>query len=359
VRIPLGVRVCLLLVVVASLMAAATLPAQRQFAVTRYTLTDLGTLGGPESEAAGVNLYGEVAGTSTTETGERHAFRYRNGQMLDLGTLVGGQFSEAAAISDTGVVVGYSGWNGVGPGFPQMTMGFAWQDGTMRSTGYLYCICSFNRRTGESRAYAVNSRGRVVGHSLTQRAGLWQAFWWQGDVGTRSIIDINSPDGGFASVGYGINNRDEVAGEHGGRAFLIRDGVREMLGVLDGDVSSSARAVNAIGVVAGFSVAADGTRRAFIWDARMRELPHIPGYVSSEALAINVQGDLVGRSGNGDLSDARAVLWQDGGAVDLNSRVTAPGWLLVSATGINDVGQIAGTALRGGERRAYLLTPAR
>jgi probable HAF family extracellular repeat protein len=70
-----------------------------------------------------------------------------------------------------------------------------------------------------------------------------------------------------------------------------------------------------------------------------------------------VQADIVGRSGNADLSAARAVLWRRGVAIDLNSRVAAPGWLLVSATGVNDVGQIVGTAVRGGQRRAFLLTP--
>ena len=356
-RILLGIRVYVLLLVVALLMAAATLPAQRPFGIASYSLRDLGTLGGSESEAAAVNLYGEVAGTSVTATGERHAFRFRNGQMLDLGTLHGGLFSEAAAISDSGEVVGDSGWNGVGPGFPQMRLGFVWQDGTMRPTDYLYCICSFNRRTGESRAYAINSRGRVVGDSLSARAGLWQAFSWQRDRGIRSIVDLNSPDGGFPSVGYGINDRDDIVGDHGGRAFLMRDGVREVLGVLAGDRSSSARAVNAISQVAGFSVAADGVRRAFVWDGTMRELPHVARSVSSEALAMNVHGDIVGRAGNGDLSDARAALWRSGVALDLNSLVPAPGWLLVTATGINDVGQIVGTALRGGQRRAYLLSP--
>ena len=355
--IRLGSRVYLLLLVVAFFVAAVTLPAQRPFGLPSYSLTDLGTLGGPESEAAAVNLYGEVAGTSITATGERRAFRYRNGQMLDLGTLIGGRFSEATAISDSGVVVGYSGWNGVGPAFQQMTLGFAWQDGTMRSTDYLYCICSYNRRTGESRAYAINSRGRVVGHSLTGRASLWQPFAWERDRGIRSLVDLNSPDGGSAGAGYGINDREDIVGEHGGRAFVMRDGVREVLGVLAGDVSSSARAVNAISQVAGFSSAAAGVRRAFLWDGIMRELPHVARYVSSEALAINVQGDIVGRSGNGDLSDARAALWQHGAAIDLNSRVAAPGWVLVRATGINDVGQIVGTALRSGQRRAYLLTP--
>jgi len=137
----------------------------------------------------------------------------------------------------------------------------------------------------------------------------------------------------------------------------MRDGRRESLGVLPGDVGSSARAVNAAGEAAGFSIAADKTRRAFIWNGTLYELPTLGGDVSSEALAINVYGDVVGRSGNADLSEAHAVLWQDGAAINLNSRVAAPGWVLVTATGINDVGQIVGTAVRDGQRRAYLLKP--
>jgi probable HAF family extracellular repeat protein len=339
-------------------MASATLPAQRPSTIGSYTLTDLGTLGGPESEANGLDVYGEVVGTSITENDVRHAFRYRNGEMLDLGTLEGGLSSEGVAISDSGVVVGSSGWNAAGPGFPQMTLGFVWQDGEMRSTGYLYCICSFNRRAGLSHAYAVNASGRVVGDSLTARAGLWQAFFWQANPGRpQSIIDLDSADGGYSSAGYGINDRDEIVGEHHDRALLIRDGVGQSLGVLPGHVKSSARAVNAIGQVAGFSIAADDVRRGFVWDGTMRELPPVAGHVSSEALAINDDGHIVGRSGNADLSDAHAVLWNRGVAIDLNSRVSEPGWTLVSATGINDVGQIVGIALHGDRRRAYLLTP--
>ena len=355
-RIGPGIRRSVSVLVVAVLLAAVTLSAQRPFAIASYSLTDLGTLGGPDSEAAALNVYGEVAGTSTIANGQRRAFRYRNGQMLDLGTLIGGQFSEAAAISDSGAVVGYSGWNCCGPAFQQMRLGFVWQDGALRSTDYLYCICSYNRRTGESRAYAINARGRVVGHSLNLRF-VWQAFSWERDRGIRSIVEFDFREGGLESVAYGVNARDDVVGEHGGRAFLIRDGVRDVLGVLDGDVSSSARAVNAISQVAGFSTAADGARRAFVWDGTMRALPHLARSVSSEALAINVQGEIVGRSGNRDLSEARAIVWRRGVATDLNSQVAAPGWLLVTATGINDVGQIVGTALRGGQRRAYLLTP--
>ena len=113
----------------------------------------------------------------------------------------------------------------------------------------------------------------------------------------------------------------------------------------------------AIGQVVGYSVAANDVRRAFLWNGTMNELRPAAGQISSEALALNAAGDAVGRSGNADLSEAHAVLWNRDVAIDLNSRVTEPGWLLVSATGINEVGQIVGTALRDGRRRAYLLTP--
>ena len=40
--------------------------------------------------------------------------------------------------------------------------------------------------------------------------------------------------------------------------------------------------------------------------------------VASQAQALNVGGDVVGRSGAADFSVSRAVIWQDGVAIDLN-----------------------------------------
>jgi probable HAF family extracellular repeat protein len=88
----------------------------------------------------------------------------------------------------------------------------------------------------------------------------------------------------------------------------------------------------------------------------MRELGTLPGDAGSEARAINVAGDVVGR-GIPDLGTSQAVLWRDGAAVDLNTLITAAGWILTSATGINDAGQIVGAGLRDGQIRAFLLTP--
>src|SRR5437899_13084135 len=60
---------------------------------TRYTVTDLGTLGGTYSYAYGINNAGAVAGGSATltQTGGVYqtAFLWNRGHMIDLGTLGG------------------------------------------------------------------------------------------------------------------------------------------------------------------------------------------------------------------------------------------------------------------------------
>jgi chitinase len=70
-------------------------------------LVDLGTLGGDESYASGINDRGQVIGASWTKTGATHAFVWENGAMTDLGH--GGNTSEAFAINTKGQIVGYRG----------------------------------------------------------------------------------------------------------------------------------------------------------------------------------------------------------------------------------------------------------
>jgi probable HAF family extracellular repeat protein len=316
---------------------------------------DLGTLGGTTSEAIDLNNLGDVVGAADRADGQAHAFLYRAGRMTDLGTLVGGTASRATAVSETGTVVGLSGINAYGAGFREFTQGFVWQDGTMRSVGALHCPCSFNRRHGSSRALAINNANRVVGDSLTSRATYTGAFLWESNV-MRGLIDLNETT--FDSTAYGISDANEIVGEKAGRAFAARGGLLQDLGVMPGDAGSRATAVNLTGQVVGDSFGADATPRAFLWDlGRMRALGVLPGDVASEARAINAGGDVVGRSGPAGFSRSRAVLWQDGIAIDLNQRITPGDWTLTSASGINDIGQIVGAGLRGGQLRAFLLNP--
>src|SRR5688572_29011845 len=70
------------------------------------SVTDLGTLGGPNSDAYAINGAGHVAGYSSLASGYQHAFLYTPGSgMQDLGTL-GGLYCYARGLNDAGHVVG-------------------------------------------------------------------------------------------------------------------------------------------------------------------------------------------------------------------------------------------------------------
>src|SRR2546421_6089887 len=83
-----------------------------------YAITDLGTLGGTFSRADAINNSGQVVGeANTTVTGVWHAFLWTPGgtngvagnpQMQDLGTLSGFANSEALAVNVAGQVAGYA-----------------------------------------------------------------------------------------------------------------------------------------------------------------------------------------------------------------------------------------------------------
>jgi probable HAF family extracellular repeat protein len=82
------------------------------FSINRATLwrggvpSDLGTLGGADSQASGINRRGQVVGSSDTAAGGGEAFLWEHGRMRGLGGLAAGLGSEATDINDRGQVVG-------------------------------------------------------------------------------------------------------------------------------------------------------------------------------------------------------------------------------------------------------------
>jgi probable HAF family extracellular repeat protein len=143
--------------------------AQAQEAPTEgsgYSIRDLGTLpGGDHSQASGINNRGQVVGLSTTASGEFHAFLWEKGEMTNLGTLPGRDYSQASGINNRGQVVGSSSLTS-----PQEEgNAFLWEDGEMTDLGTL--------GGNFSQAFGINSRGQVVGWSTTA-SGYDHAVLW-------------------------------------------------------------------------------------------------------------------------------------------------------------------------------------
>jgi|SRR6185312_140478 len=350
------------------LLAAASLVGWADVPVPRYRIIDLGTLGGPASEAQAINERGQVAGWSDTPGGVRHAFLYSDGVMQDLGTLTGGSDSYATALNDRGQVVGYSGINGLGQQFPEVYQGFIWDQDGMRSLGALFCPCSYNDRYGASGAYAINDKGWIGGDSETVR-GSWvlHAAFWRGsppqDIGGGAGDWSISRIFGLNQLGVAVGDYAADAGEQNifnRQAALWRDANHLGLGILPGDASSTALAVNQRGVVVGWSGSADGSvSHAFLWSGgNMHALGALHQGANSAALAVNTDGEAVGWSGSAD-GTAHAFVWRAGRMQDLNRTIPEySGWVLTQASGINRRGEITGTGIHDGQTHAFLLTPA-
>jgi probable HAF family extracellular repeat protein len=90
--------------------------ATHAFVISSETMTDLGTLGGDNSYPNAMNRHGHVVGDSEDDLGFVRPFLYRDGQMVDLNTLLpensGWVLDTAYYLNDAGQIVGYGTHNG-------------------------------------------------------------------------------------------------------------------------------------------------------------------------------------------------------------------------------------------------------
>lgn len=174
-------------------------------------LTDLGTLGGDFSHAQAVNDSGWIVGSSTTTRNlATHATLWKDGAVIDLGTL-GGTRSRATAINNARQVVGVSD---TAAGDPHACL---W---TLSAAGAVVSRTDLGALAGNnSCANAIESSGLVVGTS-DGRATLWRSG---------SPVDLNtliaaSPGWQLESA-HAIDSQNRIAGSgwlHGlPRAFLL------------------------------------------------------------------------------------------------------------------------------------------
>jgi probable HAF family extracellular repeat protein len=273
-------------------------------------LVPLGTLGGSISIAKSINGLGHVTGYSTLADGHYRGFLWSDGAMTPIGTL-GGDYSSPAAIDADGRIVGSS------YGLDEDEHGFVWTpDVPNGTTGSMVDLGTLG---GEySAALGLGPRGAVVGFAYT-------------------------PQGAF-------------------RAFLWQDGVMTDLGTLGGSYAK-AFAVDRDGAVVGESyLSGNAHAHACRWSGgRARDLGNLGGNYST-ALAVDpsgrwIVGDATVPSTSGFLV-YHAFVHENGTMTDLNALLPpGSGWVLETASGINENGQIVGRGTLDGQARGFLLTP--
>ena len=207
-------------------------------AAERYSIIDLGTLGGASSTAVAINRNEQVVGYSDTPSGEIHAFLWqrdlkqglKNSRMIDLGTL-GGSYGYPWAINGRGQIVGEST-------IPSgETRAFLWQPGLKPGKGNLINLGTLDGFV-HSYAYAINENGQLVGYSETE-SYQGRAFLWQPGTnpGQGTMIDLGTLGGSY-SYPWAINGRGQIVGESTTasgetRAFLWQPGMNPGEGTMN------------------------------------------------------------------------------------------------------------------------------
>jgi probable HAF family extracellular repeat protein len=297
---------------------------------------ELGTLGGKNSSINwnGINDRGEAVGMSETSVPDPNGedvcgfgthltclpFLWKNGVMIGLPT-VGGNNGQASAINNRGQVAGYAE-NGIvdstcPPGITnnRIDLPVLWDKGKAQA---LPTIGS----DPDGVAFGINNQGLAVGYSGTCTAANYGVVWENGTA--TALPDLGDP----GAIAYAINSHGQIVGQ----------------------------AVNS-----------DGTPLAALWQNNTATSlgPLLPGDVASFATSINNRGQVVGSSFNSENSWSRGLIWQNGVTIDLNTLFPASSHLFViSASNINDRGQIAGMAVEmagpnaGNIVHAFLATPA-
>ncbi|CAO5236085.1 HAF repeat-containing protein [Frankia sp. AgKG'84/4] len=204
-------------------------------------------LGGRWSQAAGINVRGQIVGTTSIGNGDRHAYIIAGDGMVDLGTL-GGLTSEGVAINDLGQICGNSA-TATGRSYA-----FVW------SNGHIYSIGALGGG-GWSRAVGLNNRSQVVGTS-EMSGGVSRAFLWE-----RGRLRALPPlPGDQHTEAVGINDNGEILVRSIGaqtNAFVWFCGRSTRIASLGGRVDPAG--IDAEGYVAGTATNAAGNDHAFRW----------------------------------------------------------------------------------------------
>jgi probable HAF family extracellular repeat protein len=381
------------------LSTAASLIAQQQknLPPIHYHITDLGTLGGPSSQALAISNDGLVAGSASLAGGTQHAVLWYKSLKLDLGTLGGSDSAElnstAFFFNDFAQAVGASevsaqdqdAQNFCGYGSGLKCLPFFWQGGVMKALPLL------GGQNGQ--AISINDRGQAVGvaedstvdtNCVAPLTNDYQAVLW--GPGRREVHKLSPLPGDTVGIGLWINEKGQAVGTtgscgntvlpplaNGPHAVLWENGSVTDLGNLGGTcitpcisptlgpLGNVALYIDNQGQAFGTSVlAGEQTQHAFVWtrEAGMKDLGTLQGDYASVALGANEKGEVVGLSFD-QTGAPRAFLLRNGVMLDLNTLLPANSPIYALGAGlITSSGEIAGFGVNStGQTHAFLATP--
>lgn len=307
-------------------------------------------------EGIAINASGQVAATLYTGTFGNFNFAtalYSNGSWTDVaaGNGKGSGSSFDNGLNDSGSQVGtyYTG--------TAETQAFV-----LSSSGTETTLKNLNtaQLSQGSEAYAINDSGLIVGSSYTANNASFAPVEW--NATGKTVTNLGTIAGGSDGTAYAINANGEIVGTAGGT-------IDPTTGLLDGYAFSySGGKITAISGLTGFSDAwalnnsgeivgdetVGGNLVAYIdVGGTVTSLGTLGGETSA-AYGVNSSGEVVGYADTATGSDA--FLYENGAMIDLNTLLPVnSGWVLQTANGINDSGQITGLGLYDGSEQAFVL----
>jgi len=368
----------------------------------QYQVSNLPDFGGTSSGGNSINDQSWVAGYSRLPDRNRHATLWRSGLLSDLGTLGGPNSSVTWNVKNTqGVIVGISQTADPEP------LGESWSSAAFYSTpnnvGYINLGFVWEQNLNQMRglpnfpggnngfATGANNLGQAVGWAengvhdptccCTQVLQFRPAMWTLGPPDQIHELPLIPGDTSGAATAINDNGQivgisgicDQAVGRHTAKHAVLWEngGVTDIYPDAPAPWWNTPTAINQRGDIVGFAgdpafVEGDIVH-AFMWTREdgirhLKPLPNrTPKHVDSEAYGINEARQVVGVSCDADQVDCRAVIWDHGNTpTDLND-LKAPGYsaLLASAKDINNKGEITGRAIDPitGVLTAYLAVP--
>jgi len=360
-----------------ALPAAISLALAEPTLAAQYSVQVLNTASNTSGASSvpyvyGLNGNGKAVGTrsftaSNPISSGNSAVLYDHGLVQDLVPLAPNlspgsarNFHLAHAINDADQVVG--SYTPADPNYYSTPyQAFLYENGALTNLGGLGGLYST--------AYGINNRGQIVGGSERPDRVTHAVLYDVDANGSRTITDLAATSGSLFSAAYDINSQGQIVGHaqfgFGGcygssntKAFIYNNGTMTNLGTLASGCTSLAKAINDKGQVVGWSYTSGlyVDHGFFYENGHMTDLGTLGG-AFSQTYDINNGGRAVGWAATND-SAQHAFLYADRRMVDLNNLLAAnSGWVLNTATGINDKDQIVGEGKLNGVQAIYLLTP--